>query len=71
MNPATIIGALQLAEMLFGTATTAYAAIKNDLDATTQTQINQAIASSGAALDTARTQLDTDAGETPTPVIEK
>lgn len=61
MNAALILQLLGLAQTLFNTASTAYAAIKADLDADTQAQINAAVASSGAALDTARAQLDADA----------
>lgn len=61
MTPAQILAALQLAESLFSTASAAYAAIKADLDATTTAQLDAAVASSGAALDAARAQLDADA----------
>lgn len=61
MTAAEILAALQLAESLFTSASAAYASIKADLDATTQAQISAAVASSGAALDTARAQLDADA----------
>jgi hypothetical protein len=61
MNPATILAMIQLAQQLFTGGTAAYAAIKADLDASTVAQIEAAIASSGAALDAARKQLDADA----------
>jgi hypothetical protein len=61
MTPAQILAALQLAESLFSTASTAYSDIKADLDAETTAQLNAAVAASGAALDAARTQLDADA----------
>lgn len=52
---------LQLALDLFGAATAAYTAIKGDLSADDQAAVDAAVATSGAALDTARAQLDKDA----------
>jgi hypothetical protein len=60
MTPAEILAALQLAESLFTTASAAYAKIKGDLAATDKASIDAAVASSGAALDAARAQLDAD-----------
>jgi hypothetical protein len=61
LTAAQILAALQLAQSLYSGASAAYAAIKADLDAATQAEINAAIASSGTALDTARAQIDKDA----------
>jgi len=61
MNPLMILQMLTLAEQLFSTASTAYATVKADLDANTKAEIDAAVARSGAALDSARSQLDTDA----------
>ena len=61
MTAAQILAALALAESLFTTASQAYAQIKADLSATDQASIDAAVASSGAALDAARSQLDADA----------
>lgn len=61
MNPLLILQMLTLAEQLFSTASTAYTTIKADIDANTKADIDAAVARSGAALDSARSQLDDDA----------
>jgi len=62
LTAAAIIADLALAQKLFTAASAAYQAIKGDLAAKDQAAVNAALASSGAALDAARAQLDKDVG---------
>jgi len=61
MTPEQILADIAAGQQLIAAAVAAYAAIKADLDAATQAQIDAQIASSGAALDAVRATLDADA----------